>query len=93
MKTVGSAPALAEGDQPMKRLRYMWLRRRGYQIDGIVSVRHIDDLFSTPPCVYKRSSKLVMRKGLSVRALHFPRLTAEQLEAGLLAEAGQVTAH
>jgi hypothetical protein len=67
----------------MRRLRYLWLRRRGYEIDQIVNVRHVDDLFSDPPCVYKRSSKLVMRRGTSVRRLRFRRLTAQQLEAGI----------
>jgi hypothetical protein len=67
----------------VKRLRYLWLRRRGYTVVAVVNVRHWDDVFAIPPVVYKRSSKLVMRRGLSKRTLHFRRLTIEELEAGL----------
>ena len=64
-------------------IRYRWLRRRGYRPQGIVDVRHIDDLFSDPPVEYKRSSKLVMCKGLSTRTLRFRGLTADQLDRAI----------
>lgn len=70
----------------MKAWRYRWLRHRGYKIDTIVDVRHIDYLFSNVPRVAKRSSKLVMRKGLSTRKIRFRRLTVEQLEEALIEE-------
>jgi hypothetical protein len=70
----------------MKRLFYLWLRWRGYKINEIIHVQHVDDLFSNPPRVYRRSSELVMRRGLSVHTLRFRHLDAEQLEAALIEE-------
>lgn len=69
----------------MKALRYRWLRHRGYRVDEIVNVRVWDDIFSSPPVVCKRWAKLEMRRGLSVRTIHFRRFkTADDLAKALL---------
>lgn len=67
--------------------RYRCLRKSGYIIDTIISVNHIDDLFSNPPVIYKKSAKLIMRKGMKTHQIWFRTLNVDQLEQGLLEDA------
>lgn len=69
---------------PLKAWRYRWLLKRGFHVDTLVNVSHVDDLFSNPPVTYKHSSKLIMRRGLSTRTLRFRSLDVEQLREALL---------